>query len=512
MEMRAGATAGIGMMSTLRYQLWRLRSGISRHQGEVALMAALTLIGVVLRVAWIVTIHTVPFSDFAGYQANATRIFQHHDAPAITMQGVGYPLALGMVYRLAGSNDIFVGKLFNVLLSTITMLLCYAIFKRLTTKKFQIYVAYAVVALLPNYIAYTSVLGTETLFTTLFATAVLLQLIECDWRIRAPLLGLVIGVAAITKPYFIAYPAVLALTEWLRHKDLKRILRTTVVACAVMLPVIAPVTYWNYRTLHMFVLNTYNAGINLFINSNSDNYRGGWIPLSTIHISPAFRATLLQHGMSYPNIPQDQRFAAVEPLFRAEAETWIIHHPTHYLYLGFLRVDNLFFSGADDVRAYALNGVSASLQTTSAPLSVFSRVADALIYLLSISAWLVLLLGLQRILATVLRRRDALAPQVVIPVLNIVFFTCVFFATEGQPRYAFPVLFLSAFCFAYLADTLRQAIQRDVRDRHAAVHLRVEIEEDDTLILPVPNPRSQAPSKTPEVAPSVLWRLPSGVS
>jgi hypothetical protein len=426
---------------------------------DLAFLTVIMAAAAVLRLAWVQEIPDTPTSDFIGYQARAVEFFHGQYPPDVTFQGLGYPFALGMVYRLIGSTDILVGKLFNLVLSLATVLLCYFIFSRLTQSRFVVYGALAIVGLLPTYVAYTAVLGTEVLFTFLLALAVALQLCRFDARLRYPLLGIVIGAGALTKPYFLVYPVVVALTLWLTKKDLRELLQMAVLCVSFMLATIAPVTYLNYQEFHMFILNTYNGGYNLFENSNSDNTTGAFMPLAKVHISQQFRAELAQHGVQYPNVPVDQRFAPLEPLFSAEAEKWILSHPLQFAKLGVLRVKNTYFAGSWDIRNWAMDGISDQQLQSSIGLRNLQRIASVSIYILSGSGLIYLLLSLGRIGAAVVRRGRKLSYAAVLPALNVAFLGLVVFVTEGQPRYAFPSLFLLAFCVALVSQTVVAAVR-----------------------------------------------------
>jgi hypothetical protein len=426
---------------------------------DLAFLSAVMIVAAVVRLAWALAIPNTPTSDFIGYQARAVEFFQGHYPPDVTFQGLGYPLALGMVYRLVGNTDILVGKLFNLVLSLATVLLCYLIFSRLTRSRLVVYGALAIVALLPTYVAYTAVLGTEVLFTFLLALAVFLQLCRFDARLRYPLLGIVIGAGTLTKPYFLIYPVVVALTLWLTKKDLRELLQMAVLCVTFMLATIAPVTYLNYQEFHTFILNTYNGGYNMFENDNSDNTTGTFLPFANVHISEQFRAMLAQHGVQYPNVPYDQRFAPLEPLFRAEAEKWIVSHPLQFAKLGVLRVQDTYFSGAWDIRTWAMHGITDQQIQSSSVLRNLQRIGSASIYILSGAGLIYLLLALARIAPAVVRRGRKLSYAVVLPALNVLFLGLVVFATEGQPRYGFPSLFLLAFCAALVSQSVLAAMR-----------------------------------------------------
>ena len=52
-------------------------------------------------------------------------------------------------------------------------------------------------------------------------------------------------------------------------------------------------------------------------------------------------------------------------------------------------------------------------------------------------------------------RESSISYRVSVPLMNLLFFTAVTFVYEGQPRYAFPVLFVLVFC---LLEVLRWTV------------------------------------------------------
>jgi hypothetical protein len=281
-----------------------------------------------------------------------------------------------------------------------------------------------------------------------------------DWRLRYPLMGLVIGYGAITKPYFLAYPVVAALLLWLTERDTRQAVRLLAIATLGMLVVIAPITWENYVQLHRFILDTYNGSFVLFVNSNSDNTTGAWMPLSAIHISPAFRQQLLQLGVRYPNVPGNQGYAPLDDLFMAQARQWIITHPTQFAHLGVLRLRNTFFNGAWDVRGYAADGLTNQQVAGSLALRAFFRLADLALTWLSVAGFGAVALGAGQALWSLARRGQRMTPAIAYPAALGVFFIGLFFSTEGQPRYGFPALLIFAFALVYLLSLLGDGVRR----------------------------------------------------
>lgn len=434
----------------LRGSLTTARVALSLSRGQSLVLLVIGLVGLALRIAWMSLIPNTPISDFASDNDFARQFASGVFPQGVTFQGAGYPLALGLAYRLAGVSDIMVGKVENVLFSMVTLALCSYIFLRLSARPALAILATAIVALLPTYIAYTSVLGTEVIFTCCLAGVVALQLARFDWRLRFTLMGLLIGYGAITKPYLLAYPVVAAVIFWLTEKDARQAARLLVVSAVCMLAVIAPITWENYIQLHRFILNTYNASFNLFVNSNSDNTTGAWMPLRDIHISAQFRQQLAERGVTYPNVPFNQAYAPLDPLFMAQAQRWILTHPAQFAHLGVLRLRNTYFNGAWDVRLYAADQITSQRMAHAFALRLFFWLASVMLTLLSVAGFVAVALGCAQAVAALFQRARRLPRALAFPAIIGAFYIAVFFVSEGQPRYSFPILFMFAFALTYL--------------------------------------------------------------
>lgn len=117
-----------------------------------------------------------------------------------------------------GSNDIILGKILNVIFSSITLIIILNILLKVFHNKKLIYITLFIITFLPNYIAYDNVLGSEVLITLLLSIVIYLELCNFNNKFRYAIIGLFIGLATLTKPFFIMYPVIIAITEWLKTK------------------------------------------------------------------------------------------------------------------------------------------------------------------------------------------------------------------------------------------------------------------------------------------------------
>ncbi len=428
-------------------------------------MIGLTIIGIVLRVLWVLKIPTKPLFDFQTYQDIATNIYNHQGhslfGEPVAWQGMGYPTLLGYVYRIVGSNDLIIAKMLNVLLSSLTLVIFYLILIKLTDKKYIIFTAYTTLVFLPNYIAYNNVIGTEALTAFLLCVIVYLQIHTFDNRYRYALLGIVIGIAALTKPFFIAYPVIAAITIWLQTKHIKKTAISFITMFLVMSTVIAPWTYRNYEKYDKFIPISYNSGSTLFWNNNDNNTEGAWMPLDQVPVSPELQRQIndiLQNGDRSIKLAYE-----LDPILKEEAKKWIVNNPMKFIELGLIRLKVIFFGGAWDIHAWAMNEFQGDNQPWT-PMEykrnmnfIFS-LTSALLYMLSTFGLIYVFMNVKHILLGLFKKDYPLNDAIIVLTMNLAFFMAVYFVYEGQPRYNYPILFLLVICTAFCLDIIRRGL------------------------------------------------------
>lgn len=414
-----------------------------------AYLLLITVAAVYLRIWFVLTVPTEQVFDFATYQEIAVNIFNHagHSfrGMAVAWQGPAYPMALGYIYRLAGDSNVLTGKLFNAVLSVLTLVMLYFLLRRMSKNRFFICGAYTLAAFLPNYLAYNNVIGTEVFFTFLFVLILLLQVYTFHNWLRIPLLGVLIGAAALTKPFFLAYPFVAVLYFWLKERDLKKTAAVLALLLLAASAVVAPWAYRNYRKFGRFIPVSYNSGYVLYINNNDVNLTGGWMDLQDVPAAPELEKTVDAVLRKYGGYVQQAY--ELEPVLKEAAYRWIAENPLEFLKLGFLRVKGTFFMGAWDIRSWAMNEVPSTQDpgedvSYRRSLSFFHSLSDVLVYLLSSCGLLYMLINIIPVARAVLQKGINLPDRILIPTVNLAFLVLVIFVFEGQARYNFPALFL----------------------------------------------------------------------
>lgn len=428
-------------------------------------LTVITGIAIAARFWFINHIPTVQMSDFNTYHEIASNIYNHKGhslwGQPVAWQGMGYPTALGIFFLLVGNDLVHTAKLFNCIVSILSLPLVFLIFRKLSSHQVVVYGAYTLVALLPNFIAYNNVVGTEVFFTFLFALIIFLQLYSFNNWIRYPLLGISIGLAALTKPFFLAYPLVVGLYIWLKNKDGRETLVLVLTVAVLMTAVVSPWTVRNFNKFGSFIPVSYNSGYVLYINNNDANVTGGWMDLRDVPASPQLKKQI--DAELVKNQGNEKLAPHLDKILKSAAQQWIKDNPGDFARLSLLRIKQTFFSGAWDIEAWTMNEMAATEGEDPVrfqrKLNTFYAAADILAYLLCTAGVLYMLLNIKPLFLGLFTRRR-LSDAILIPSLNTGFFLAVYLVFEGQARYNYPLLFLFAICLFIIGQKTAEGLQR----------------------------------------------------
>lgn len=432
-----------------------------------AYLGGITLLAVYLRYWFITHIPTVQLYDFKSYYEIGVNIFHHKGfilaGQPVAWQGMGYSILLGWFFGIMGNARVDTAQILNFILSCLSLPLMYYVFHKLSKNTWVVLGAYTLAALLPNHIAYNNVVGTEVFFTFLFLVILSLQLASFDKRVRYPLLGIFIGLAALTKPFFLAYPLVLALYMWMHSKDWRQTGILLLGTSLLMMVMIAPWTVRNYQEFHSFIPVSYNSGYVLYVNNNEQNVTGAWMPLDKIYAAPDLKKEIArQLNQNQDNVKLAPK---LDKILKPAATQWISDNPAAFVRLGLLRLKTTFFSGAQDISAWAMNDMQKIAPAEYSTyyvrnLNFFYALADFLVYLLCSAGMIYLLLNLITLLRGIFSRRLFLSDAILVPGLNTAFFLAVYFVFEGQPRYNYPLLFLFVICLCIIMEKCSTGLLR----------------------------------------------------
>ncbi|WP_346235353.1 glycosyltransferase family 39 protein [Lysinibacillus telephonicus] len=420
---------------------------------DLVVFFVLLSMGFTLRLLWILNVPNEPFSDFQTYYEIAISIVNGETHSLMGYQGIGYPFILSVIFSIFNSTDIFIAKFFNVILSTVTLVLIYLISIKLLKNKWLSLLVLLLVTLLPNYIAYNNIIGTETFFVFLFTLILVLYLYNFNNKARLPLLGIIIGFAALTKPQFMIYPILLMIILFLKNKNLKESLVFLGVVGIFTAAVISPMAIINYNKFNKFIPISYNGGYVLYINNNDQNNNGKYMDVNAVTPSEEILVKFAEKNISYGELS-----AKASDLYKEQAMDWIKEHPITFIKLGLLRIDATFFSGASDIQDWSMSSFNMQLQEKmpwneyARNIYLFEFITDTIVYTLSMFGFIFSFLGLYYIIKKFLKME---IPYIIsLPSINILFFVLICFVFEGQSRYNYPVLFLFIIALVICLDKL----------------------------------------------------------
>lgn len=434
-----------------------------------------------LRLCWIWYVPTQQLYDFSTYYEIAVNVFNGKgytfQGQPIAFQGMGYSYLLGKFFVLVKDSSELTAKYFNVFWSMLTVFAAWYMACRLSKRSLVRWGTLLWVAFLPHHIAYCNAIGTEVFSAALLALTLAVQLSPIKKRYQWPLLGLLIGMMTLTKPFFLAYPLAIGMYEWFKDKNWKTAVAGLLVTFVCMWALVAPWTLRNYRVFGRFIPVSYNSGLVLYLNNNASNVHGGYMPLDNIEKTPELAEKINQH-LNWGN--RSIKLASdLEVDLKPAAKKWIQENPVEFLKLGFIRVHSTLFNGAWDIDAWTMNGYAetgekkpevqsgvsavsdgnASGQSTLSEkekkaqiilwqrqTNFFRAVNDTTQGILTGFGAIYVLANLPLFFSALFSRKRTLMPTVSVPMLNIGFVCAILLVYEGQPRYNFPILFLMAFC------------------------------------------------------------------
>jgi len=370
-----------------------------------------------LRIAWILAFESRPVSDFSSYYAYAVSLMRgegyRSDGWLTAYFPPGYPAWLSGVFLLFGPS-VFAAKCVNVLLQGASLLLIYAVARRLFASETVGRLALLIYALHPNSVAYVGLLASENLFIPLMLFGYLC-LLWPERRGSDIAAGLVFGWAALTRVQGLLLPLLfflLTLPAAIRQHAVAGWARRCLFAHAALALVVLPWVARNYLVVHRPLLTT-TTGVNLFIGNNPDaNGEYVWTARMNAMVPP-----------STDEVPADLICATLACRFIREHPGRIIALLPSKLYL-------LYLTDWDGIlwTQYSL-GPTTPLRT-------------AVLWLSSLIAqwYYFAILGLFIIAVPLLIVRRRYRPIPWLGVVIIVYFTAIHLATYSAGRYHLPML------------------------------------------------------------------------
>lgn len=216
--------------------------------------------------------------------------------PTAFVPGPLYPLFLASVYTVVGHDPSvvrFVQCIFGILLIWIV----YALGQLLLGRTIGLLAA-GLTTGYPGFIRLSRFEGpaflmTENLFIPLFVLSILalVQVTRSPTVPKQVVAGICLGLAALTRSTMLTFPvAFLIWLVCLRRMTWFSILRITATVTFVMLLIVAPWTWRNYRVFHQIVPVSTMGG-NTFWAGNNSFARGGWF-WSAAHLPPQLKSVM----------------------------------------------------------------------------------------------------------------------------------------------------------------------------------------------------------------------------
>lgn len=387
------------------------------------------IISILLCVLWVSFINTVPFSDF-DYYYNLAKQIANGGEWGDTYTSVGYAIVLGGIFKIFGAS-VMLGKIFNIALTLINNIIFYNILNTINLKERDKKIIFTLFLLFPNNIFYNSILCTEILFTCILLLTTLVYFKNIKYKYV--IIGILTGLNSLVKPFFIVIFFGIFLVELIKNKKLIKATVNSIIVLLISLITISPWIYRNTKYIGEFTFISNNGGIVLYINNNSTNNMGRWMPSDNVENS----ITITDKYKSANRTQQNKMLSQA-------AKKWIISNPKKFLQLGFKRLYNTYYLG-DDI-GYSTYGSGLSSKA-SHNLFTITNVIRNVIFIsgtIGILAYTLYILGM-----IFKNKTQNLNTHSLFFLILYYMNTCVYFITEGQSRYSFPVIFVMIYFFYF---------------------------------------------------------------
>lgn len=421
---------------------------------------AIIILSFLVKLVWMLKVPLSPVYDFETFYRVAINLFSGEgftlNGEPWAFQSYGYPMLLSLFFKLCGNCELITAKVFNLILSTLTLPIVYSIMKKYINRKGVLALCFSVFAFLPNCIIYVNVVGSEVVSMFLFALIIWLNIYHEKFHhtfLWFGLQGVLIGILSLVKPFFMAFPVALIFIWLVKRFEMKQLLKMAGGVLLGFLLVLGCSTVKNYKAFGKFMPISYNGGYVLYINNNSVNEKGGWMDAAKVPASDELKNELLKVGYVY-DVPHEiekaemLRNADVSSILSKYATQWILHNPIEFISLGLVRIMNVFFSGANDVSLWGFENLGTLSVQMKRVYKIFMGFANAIVFFMSCSYIIVLFANIKKIFS----KKTSLDDLILF--WGTAFFFAVFFVFEGQARYNFPVLFLLMICAGRVIESL----------------------------------------------------------
>jgi 4-amino-4-deoxy-L-arabinose transferase-like glycosyltransferase len=316
---------------------------IERFASSRRALAAIWGIFIALRLA-ILLIPVAPSSDAEWYVLRAEGLaaglgYLNNDGQPTAFWPAGWPMALSLVFRLAGPSLLALG-LFNLASAILTGWLVLLLGRRLFGSEAAARLGLLLLAVYPNAIAYVPLGLTEVFYTALLLLGCWLVIARRSslWLVGA---GLVFGFATMVKAQTLVMVPLLFAIDWLRQGDIWRRLPGLIVQGVLVLAVaaltVAPWTLRNHAQLGHWIAVSTNGGFTL-LTGNNDSATGDYTPNDPV----------VDALMARKDLDEVSRDAEAKRL----GLQWITEHPARFVALAPRKLMRLWLPDGEAEWAY----------------------------------------------------------------------------------------------------------------------------------------------------------------
>lgn len=392
------------------------------------------LAGLIFSITWVMLVDTKPFSDFQYYYDVAVNVASGLQW-GNTYTAVGYSIILGGLFKIFGAS-LMTAKILNLFLITLNSILFIEILDRINLRDLDVKILFTLFVLFPNNIFYASLVANELIFTTLLFLCTLIYF--SSFRYKYIAMGLITGIGTIIKPFFIVFFFAVFLVDLLSERKFVAAAKNSMVVLLFCCIAMSPWIYRNTKLVGQFTYVSNNSGIVLYINNNSQNNTGRWMDASAVENSVVNTDEYKNANMSEKN-----------KLLSSAAKKWITAHPKEFLVLGMKRLSNTFLYG-DDVY-YSTSGSSL---TDAQKDKLYAYTNNYRKFIFEPAILCILLYSIIILKSIFQKKTDMLNKFNLYTAVLFYMFTVIYFATEGQGRYAFPMIFIFVYYFYLLINSV----------------------------------------------------------
>ncbi len=254
----------------------RFNEIINRYSEKKHVLYIAITANVIIQFAILLFIKTEPISDSIYYINQAERFLStgnyiNETGDKTAFWPVGLPAILSVLNVLT-ENPLLLFKIFNVLVSTLTIIILDNVFRDKLTKKQRIIFLFLYV-LFPNNLFSVNTILTDFPFTLLLWLVILIVQKDLKFLYGIIIIGVITALMSYLRPTALLFPLIFFLYYYKKHTFDIAVKKTSIIVFTVFL-LLSPWIYRNYVVFDSFVPIATNGGFN-FLMGNHKYSNGG---------------------------------------------------------------------------------------------------------------------------------------------------------------------------------------------------------------------------------------------